>query len=46
MPRRAALADSGRMFFFSSSMGCLTSLIVSLVGTLLLLSLTGVIDLF
>ncbi len=34
------------MVFFSSSLGCLTSLIVSIVGTLLLLALVGVIDLF
>jgi hypothetical protein len=33
------------MFFFSSRMGCLGSLIVSVVGTLLLLLILGVINL-
>ncbi len=32
------------MFFFSNRMGCLGSLLVSVVGTLLLLLLLGVID--
>jgi hypothetical protein len=32
------------MFFFSSRMGCLGSLVVSVVGTLLLLLVLGVID--
>jgi len=32
------------MFFFSSRMGCLGSLLISAVGTLLLLLLLGVID--
>jgi len=32
------------MFFFSNRMGCLGSLVVSIVGTLLLLLLLGVID--
>lgn len=34
------------MFFFSSRMGCLTSIVISVVGTLLLLTLLGVIQLF
>lgn len=38
--RRAA------MFFFSNRMGCLGSILVSIVGTLLLLVLLGVIRLF
>jgi len=33
------------MFFFSNGMGCLPSLVISVTGTLLLLLLTGVIDL-
>jgi hypothetical protein len=33
------------MFFFSSRMGCLGSLVVSVVGTLLLLLILGVINL-
>jgi hypothetical protein len=33
------------MFFFSNGLGCLPSLLVSAIGTLLLLLLTGVIDL-
>ena len=32
------------MLFFSNRMGCLGSLVVSVVGTLLLLLLLGVID--
>jgi hypothetical protein len=32
------------MFFFSSRMGCLGSLVVSVLGTLLLLLLLGVLD--
>jgi len=32
------------MFFFSSRMGCLGSLVVSVIGTLLLLLVLGVID--
>ena len=31
------------MFFFSNRVGCLTSLLISAVGTLLLLVLMGVI---
>lgn len=34
------------MLFFSSRMGCLTSIVISVVGTLLLLTLLGVIQLF
>jgi len=34
------------MFFFSNNLGCLGSLAVSAGGTLLLLVLLGVIDLF
>lgn len=34
------------MFFFSNRMGCLTSIVISVVGTLLLLTLLGVIQLF
>ncbi len=34
------------MFFFSNRMGCLGSILVSIVGTLLLLVLLGVIRLF
>ncbi len=34
------------MFFFSNRMGCLGSILLSIVGTLILLSLTGVIRLF
>jgi len=33
------------MFFFSNSLGCLGSLAVSAIGTLLVLVLLGVIDL-
>ena len=33
------------MVFFSSRLGCLGSILVSLVGTLVLLLLLGVIDL-
>ena len=32
------------MLFFSNRMGCLGSLVVSVVGTLLLLLILGVID--
>ena len=32
------------MFFFSNRMGCFGSLVVSLIGTVLILILTGVID--
>jgi hypothetical protein len=31
------------MFFFSNRVGCITSLLISLGGTLLLLVLTGVL---
>ena len=34
------------MFFFSNRMGCMGSLMVSLIGTLIILVLTGVIRLF
>ena len=34
------------MFFFSNRLGCLGSIIISVVGTLLLLSFFGVIQLF
>lgn len=34
-----------RMFFFSNRLGCAGSILVSLVGTLLLLLLLGVINL-
>ena len=34
------------MIFFSNRSGCLTSLLISAIGTMLLLALTGVIDLF
>ncbi len=34
------------MFFFSNRMGCLGSIAVSVIGTLILLVLTGVIRLF
>jgi len=34
------------MFFFSNRMGCLGSIAVSVIGTLILLALTGVIRLF
>jgi len=33
------------MFFFSNRMGCAGSILVSLVGTILLLLVLGVIDL-
>jgi hypothetical protein len=33
-------------FFFSNRLGCLPSLLLSLVVTLILLTLVGVIDLF
>jgi hypothetical protein len=33
------------MFFFSNRLGCLTSLLISVVGTLLLLLVLGVINL-
>ena len=33
------------MFFFSNRLGCMGSILVSLVGTLLLLLLLGVINL-
>jgi hypothetical protein len=33
------------MFFFSSRMGCLGSLLVSVIGTLVLLLIFGVINL-
>jgi len=32
------------MFFFSNRLGCVGSILVSLVGTLLLLLILGVID--
>ena len=32
------------MFFFSNRLGCLGSLVVSILGTLLLLLLLGVLD--
>jgi hypothetical protein len=32
------------MFFFSSGLGCVGSIIVSLIGTIILLILTGVIN--
>lgn len=34
------------MFFFSNRMGCLGSIFISILGTLILLALTGVIRLF
>jgi hypothetical protein len=34
------------MFFFSNRLGCLTSILISVVGTLLLLVFLGVIQLF
>jgi hypothetical protein len=34
------------MFFFSNRLGCLGSIAVSIIGTLLILALTGVIRLF
>ncbi len=34
------------MFFFSNRMGCLPSLMLSIVLTLILLTVTGVINLF
>lgn len=34
------------MFFFSNRLGCLGSLIVTVIGTLIVLALTGVINLF
>jgi len=33
-------------FFFSNRIGCLTSILISVIGTLVLLVLTGVIQLF
>jgi hypothetical protein len=33
------------MFFFSNRVGCLTSLLVSAIGTILLLLLTGMVRL-
>ena len=33
------------MFFFSNRLGCLGSILISVIGTLLLLLLTGVINL-
>jgi hypothetical protein len=33
-------------FFFSNRIGCLTSILISVIGTLVLLVLTGVIRLF
>lgn len=32
------------MLFFSNRAGCATSIVVSLIGTLILLALAGVID--
>jgi len=34
------------MFFFSNRMGCLGSILISISGTLILLTLTGVIRIF
>ncbi len=34
------------MFFFSNRMGCLGSILISIIGTLILLTLTGVIRIF
>lgn len=34
------------MLFFSNRMGCLASILVSIVGTIIILALTGVIRLF
>lgn len=34
------------MFFFSNRMGCLPSLMLSVILTLILLTITGVINLF
>ncbi len=34
------------MLFFSSGLGCFASIVISIIGTLLLLSLLGVINLF
>lgn len=34
------------MFFFSNRMGCLGSILISIIGTLIVLALTGVIRLF
>ena len=34
------------MLFFSNRMGCLSSILISLIGTLLVLAATGVIKLF
>ena len=34
------------MFFFSNRLGCLASLVISVIGTVLLLAFLGVIRLF
>jgi hypothetical protein len=34
------------MFFFSNRLGCLGSIFVSIIGTLVVLALTGAIKLF
>jgi hypothetical protein len=43
---RAAVAghDRAMFLFFGNRMGCMGSLLVSIVGTLVILLLTGVID--
>ncbi len=43
--RRRRPSGLALMFFFSNRMGCLGSLVVSVVGTVLLLVILGVINL-
>ena len=44
MSTRAAGHDRPMFLFFGNRMGCMGSLLVSAVGTLVILLLTGVID--
>jgi hypothetical protein len=44
LPRRVLSQSSGVFVFFYNRLGCLGSLLVSAVGTLLLLFLFGVLD--
>jgi len=41
-----AARKEAQMLFFSNRMGCLSSILISLIGTLILLALTGAIKLF
>jgi hypothetical protein len=43
-PRRGHPTEAPMMFFFSNRLGCMGSLVVSAIGTLILLLIIGVIN--